>query len=83
MNKHKTINQYYDIPTISLRNSYLPVALSNKEEVVNMFVPDKAVQGTMPGVDLRHVRICHFYLMCYYDVVHRQAGDGAPGRQHR
>ena len=55
--QHKGLNQYYDIPSISLRNPFLGQALSNTTFVEQMFGGKVEKAGTLEGLDLRHVRI--------------------------
>lgn len=53
--QHKGLNQYYDIPSISLRNPFLPDALANTSFVEQMFGGRVEKAGTLEGLDLRHV----------------------------
>ena len=53
--QHRGINEYYDIPSVSLRNPFLPQALAHSELVPGMFIPDKNMAGPIDGVDTRHV----------------------------
>ena len=43
------------MPSVSLRNAYLPQALADNAIVPSMFLADKAYHGRHEGTDLRHV----------------------------
>jgi hypothetical protein len=68
--QHKGLNQYYDIPSISLRNPFLEQALSNTTFVEQMFGGKVEKAGTLEGLDLRHVRIC---CSCKMSSLHAQS----------
>lgn len=55
MEQHKGINQYYDIPSISLRNPFLPQVIDNFKAVEKFFHRQDGKKGEMEGMDLRHV----------------------------
>jgi hypothetical protein len=53
---HLGTAEYYDIPTINLRNIFLPQILEDPEAIKNLFCKDrKEVRDDLEVYDLRHV----------------------------
>lgn len=55
MIQHKGINQFYDIPSISLRGPFLAQVLADTKLVDKMFNGEASQVGGIEGLDLRHV----------------------------
>lgn len=53
--QHKGINEFYDIPSVSLRNPFLPQVVGNFKEVEKFFNRNSGQKGQAEGMDLRHV----------------------------
>jgi hypothetical protein len=53
--QHETVAQYYDLPFISMRNTLLPLVLSNTSLLEEYFFIDNEI-----GVDTRHVNPLEF-----------------------